>query len=361
MSFKGIDVSKCNGSVDMNRVAKSGVKFVILRAGYGDLISQMDTQFTNNIKNAIANNLSIGIYYFSYATSNSDAQSEADICAKIIAPYKAKINMFVAYDFEYDSASYYQRQTGRSVTPSQVDSFAIAFCERIKSYGYKPAIYFNKDYQNNMFNASTLNRYIKWLAYYSGNQNGCDIQQTSSTGHIDGISGNVDTDILYNTSFISSTSTYFKSDTNGTMNLQIGNTYQIKLTSDGKPSFGCGDALTGKFVKQNGQDYLFTIHADKKGITGVYANGKKFLVCNTDNFPIKSDTPSTLTLGLGKTYQFAFTCNVRPNIAVANNSVSLTYNGNKGNKYYYKVCGKYATGGVGLYGNGQRLCVITVK
>ena len=35
MEQKGIDVSKHNGAIDWKKVASEGVKFAIIRAGYG--------------------------------------------------------------------------------------------------------------------------------------------------------------------------------------------------------------------------------------------------------------------------------------------------------------------------------------
>ena len=45
MEVKGIDVSKHQGEIDWQKVKDSGVEFVILRAGYGREISQVDPCF----------------------------------------------------------------------------------------------------------------------------------------------------------------------------------------------------------------------------------------------------------------------------------------------------------------------------
>lgn len=45
---KGIDVSVWQGSIDFNKVKSSGIDFVIIRAGYGSLISQKDKCFEQN-------------------------------------------------------------------------------------------------------------------------------------------------------------------------------------------------------------------------------------------------------------------------------------------------------------------------
>ena len=45
MATKGIDVSVWQGNIDFGKVKASGIDFVIIRAGYGRLISQKDTCF----------------------------------------------------------------------------------------------------------------------------------------------------------------------------------------------------------------------------------------------------------------------------------------------------------------------------
>ena len=65
MSKKGIDVSYANGTVDWAKVKAAGISFAIIRAGYGRY--QVDSQFTANIKGALAQGIPVGIYWFSYA------------------------------------------------------------------------------------------------------------------------------------------------------------------------------------------------------------------------------------------------------------------------------------------------------
>lgn len=50
MSYKGIDVSYANGTVNWD-VAKNGLDFAILQLGYGsDSTNQDDEQFERNVK-----------------------------------------------------------------------------------------------------------------------------------------------------------------------------------------------------------------------------------------------------------------------------------------------------------------------
>ena len=52
--IKGIDVSKWQGNVNFQKVKDSGISFVIIRAGYGNLTSQKDKCFEENYRKAKA-------------------------------------------------------------------------------------------------------------------------------------------------------------------------------------------------------------------------------------------------------------------------------------------------------------------
>ena len=66
MAIKCIDVSDHQGKINWKKVKKSGINYAIIRAGYGK--NNVDSQFANNIKGAIAAGIEhLGIYWFSYA------------------------------------------------------------------------------------------------------------------------------------------------------------------------------------------------------------------------------------------------------------------------------------------------------
>ena len=54
MALKGIDVSEHQGVIDWTKVAKDGVQFAVIRAGYGRELSQKDKQFERNYAGAKA-------------------------------------------------------------------------------------------------------------------------------------------------------------------------------------------------------------------------------------------------------------------------------------------------------------------
>ena len=195
--FYGIDVSSHQGTIDWEEVKAAGIHFVVLRAGYGNDIFQMDSCFEANVKGAAAAGLKIGVYWFSYAVSVEDAEKEAAVCRQVIEPYRENISYPVAYDYENESWQYSLSQ-GISPTSSLVNSMANAFLGAMKADGWETALYTNNDYCRNIFSAETLSAWDIWLADYSAIPSmPCEIQQTNSAGMISGVAGNVGTDTSY--------------------------------------------------------------------------------------------------------------------------------------------------------------------
>lgn len=194
MEIRGIDVSKYQGDIDFAKVKASGINFVIIRAGYG---TSLDTKFLQNIRNAIANNLRIGIYWFIYATNTTSVLNNADVCAKAILPYKEHINMKVWSDWEYDSDD---RSIKNGVVQNKKTrtNLVRTFNERLKSYGFEVGVYSNEDYIKNKF--EDLSVYPLWYAKYSSTKKrDCLMWQYSSNGSVPGIKVDVDMNIYYDT------------------------------------------------------------------------------------------------------------------------------------------------------------------
>lgn len=160
---KGLDVSKWNGNIDWDAVEKAGIKFVIIRAGYG---THIDYKFKQNIENAIDHNMIIGVYWFGYAYNDSMAIKEAKICLKTIKKYKNHIALPIFYDYEYDSVNYAARM-GVRVNKNMVSSYADSFCSVIKKAGYYTGIYTNIDYANRYFSREVLDKYHTWIAQWT--------------------------------------------------------------------------------------------------------------------------------------------------------------------------------------------------
>lgn len=193
--LKGIDVSKWNGRIDWKKVKKAGIDFCIIRTGYSKTV---DYKFKYNIEEAIDNGLQIGVYHFSYATTNAKAKEEAEFCLELIKPYKKYITLGVWFDYEYDSVNYSRRY---SIYPTKklATSLAKTFCSTVEKNGYSTGIYTNLDFSSNYFTKEVLNKYPTWIAVWGKmNYHGKYVMwQYTDSGRVDGIHGKVDMNIFY--------------------------------------------------------------------------------------------------------------------------------------------------------------------
>ena len=195
IEIKGIDVSTFQKEVDWEQVKADGVQFAILRAGFGD--GNQDAMFESHIKGALEAGLDVGVYWFLYPTSAAEARQEAQKCLKILEPYKGKINYPIYADYEYDSDRYAGEQ-GVTVTKAFRTDCITAFCEEIERAGWYAGWYANLDYIRNKVDMTRLSRYDLWLADYTGGPNyTCGMQQFTSSGKVDGITGGVDMDTAF--------------------------------------------------------------------------------------------------------------------------------------------------------------------
>lgn len=197
----GIDVSKYQSGLDWNKIKKSGVSFVIIRIGYrgygaaGNLVK--DPMFEEHFTNARNAGLKVGVYFFTQAVNEAEAQEEAEGCNWALNGRMLDYPIF--YDTEASTAPH---GTGRADGLGVEDrtKCAIAFCERVKELGYKPGVYASTTWYRKRVNYNTLrSRYTIWNAHYgvSSSPIGCDMWQGTRTAHINGYSGELDANISY--------------------------------------------------------------------------------------------------------------------------------------------------------------------
>ena len=191
MKEKLIDVSTWNGNIDWDKVYKSGVRYAMIRSSFGiENPNQVDNKFVRNITNAQRAGVKCGIYHYSYAKSAAEAKKEAEFCLKTIKGYK--IDLPVAFDIEDSSQTHLGKDT--------LTSIVIAFCDRIKSAGYRPMLYCNPNWLCNYLHKDKLiNKYDIWLANWgvSAPSYNCAIWQYSENGSVPGISGSVDMNWIF--------------------------------------------------------------------------------------------------------------------------------------------------------------------
>lgn len=191
--MKGIDVSRWQTNVDYKKLKAAGVEFVIIQAGFGDVLSyptQKDKMFESHYKNAKAAGLHVGAYWYSYATKVDGAKREAQGFMQTI---KGKqFDMPVYMDLEEKS----QFATG----PNNCSAMVTAFCEELEKNNYWTGLYISRSPLQKYISTEVANKYSLWVAEYASKFNyggTVDIWQYTSTARFNGYNGNLDADICY--------------------------------------------------------------------------------------------------------------------------------------------------------------------
>ena len=189
----GIDVSKWQGDIDFKKVKDAGATFVMIRVGSqqgvdGEYI--LDPYFKQNIENALANDLKVGVYFYSYANSKKEARKQADWVLEQIKDYE--LTLPIAFDWEC-----YNSFNQMELSLFGLNEVAESFLEKIEDRGYDGMLYGSKNYLNSIWK---YHDYDVWLAHYT-DQTDYDshyvMWQLCQDGRIDGINTAVDINVLY--------------------------------------------------------------------------------------------------------------------------------------------------------------------
>lgn len=188
--LNGIDVSKHNGVIDWNKAARDGIDFAIIRAGYGKTIKQKDPLFEQNYREAKANGVFVGAYYYSYAMTPDEAKLEA----------KCFIECIKGKQFEFPLYFDLEEQKQFALGKKAVSEIIRAFLSTVESYGYYVGLYMSRSPLMTYVEDDIRQRYSIWIAewgpkvHYDGPYG---MWQRSEKGFVNGINGNVDLDISY--------------------------------------------------------------------------------------------------------------------------------------------------------------------
>lgn len=185
---KGIDVSKHNGIIDWSK-AKKDIDFAIIRAGYGRLTSQKDIKFEKNYQGCVDNNILKGAYWYSYATTVSDIQTEAKVFLSVIKGKK----------FEYPVYLDIEEQSQASLSSTTINAMIKAFCAILEDNGYFVGVYSYDSFFNKV-STDVQSRYSLWVANTSRTPQiakAYGIHQHSFKGSVSGIKGAVDLNNCY--------------------------------------------------------------------------------------------------------------------------------------------------------------------
>lgn len=197
--LRGVDVSEHQLDIDWKQVAASGVDYAYIRVGWrgyteGGLFE--DAYFERNIQGALDAGLHVGVYMFSQAVTVREAIEEADFVLERIGKYN--VTLPVVFDWEKIEAA---EARSHGLTMELRTDCARAFCETVKSAGYVPCVYFNRNLGYYGYDLTRLTDYEFWFSLpESGFPNfyyACDMWQYSFTETVPGIAEPTDMNLWF--------------------------------------------------------------------------------------------------------------------------------------------------------------------
>ena len=196
--YRYIDVSRYQGKIKMEgwqAIKEAGYKGVMLRAcgnsaSYNPSKAYIDPTFETNYTNAKAAGLDIGVYYFTKAMSEAEAEKELAVLRKALQG--KELTMPVAVDMEDAMLTVHK--------PKDLTNLAAYHLEQIEKMGFFAQLYTYTSYANRFLEMERLaGRWDIWLADYTGKTPKVDFHycahQHSSDGFVPGINGPVDLDV----------------------------------------------------------------------------------------------------------------------------------------------------------------------
>lgn len=188
-TVKGIDVSYYQGTIDWTRVKNDGVKYAFIRVSDG--LSTIDTKFETYWAQSRANGIVHGAYQFFRPNQDPIAQAEL---------FLDKLGNTIADD---DLPPVIDIEAAGGLTPAQVAAKAKQWIDHVEAaLGVKPIIYTGFYFWRDQVGAPAYGAaHPLWHAQYtsaacpniSAPWTKWAFWQYTSSGSVDGIAGNVDT------------------------------------------------------------------------------------------------------------------------------------------------------------------------
>ena len=192
-----IDVSGWQGDIDWAKAKADGVEGVIIRLGYGEG-NNADKKAQRNISECKRLGIPFGIYWYSYADTPALAKEEgADVVSKL---KQFGVNPSdLAYPVYYDLEKWTWEGHKPPTDPNVYNNIVNNWYSALQSAGYKNlGVYSYTSYLQGPLKHADIYAKTTWVAQY-GARMGFDSFPTNSrgwqytsSGKVDGISGNVD-------------------------------------------------------------------------------------------------------------------------------------------------------------------------
>lgn len=198
LPYRYIDVSRYQGAIDWAQVAAAGYKGAMLKTvSTNRKFSKradglyIDPTFEDNYKNARAAGLDVGVYYYTYATSEAMADAELSLLADALRG--KTLEMPVAVDVEDSKFRVLGKQALTDLT-----AYAL---KKVEDMGFYAQLYTYTSFAKTRLymGGASLSPYDVWLADYTGKTPAVtfayNAHQHTSKGSVPGISGNVDLNV----------------------------------------------------------------------------------------------------------------------------------------------------------------------
>ena len=156
MKTFGIDISVWQKDMNLSQAKAEGVNFAIIRGAYGN---KKDIAFESNYAKAKANNLGVGVCWWTRAVNEAQAKEEAQLLID---------NCLKGKQFEYPIYIDVEDSLLSNLGKSKVDTIITTACTTLEKAGYYAGFYLNENWYKNKCNGSTLSkRFTVWLAKWS--------------------------------------------------------------------------------------------------------------------------------------------------------------------------------------------------
>lgn len=194
--YRYIDVSRYQGAIDWAQVAAAGYKGAMLKTvSTNHKLSKradglyIDPTFETNYRNAKAEGLDVGVYYYTYATSEAMANAELSLLRQAV--HGKELTLPVAVDVEDN-----ELKPMSTIDLTNLTAYAL---EQVEKMGFYAQLYTYTGYKYELDMARLSSRWDVWLADYTGKTPKVDFKynahQHTSEGRAPGISGNVDLNV----------------------------------------------------------------------------------------------------------------------------------------------------------------------
>lgn len=198
--YRYLDVSRYQGKITLDgwkQVKAAGYKGAMLKTvSTNRKLSKradglyIDPTFEANYRNARAAGLDVGVYYYTYATS--EAMADAELALVRQAVYGKELTMPLAVDVEENKL--------KPMSTLDLTNLTAYALEQVEKMGFYAQLYTYTHYSNMELDMGRLaNRWDVWLSDTTGHTPAVgyhyNAHQHTSKGRVPGISGNVDLNV----------------------------------------------------------------------------------------------------------------------------------------------------------------------